>query len=156
MAVNHTYYRQHHNTTGYRHAGTTHRAGGAMAGRGRNPHDPLPTSTIKVIYQNVCGWDTKASLLRRSFSAIDADVILLADTGLRNDNKMKFHPYISYQHSSTGQRYAGVGIFIKKNIQHSLVKRNFSHDTIAVQIETLTGPIIIATNYHRPSHTYLP
>ena len=132
MAVNRTNYRQHYIPTSYRRAGAMPSAGAAVAGRGRNPHDPLPTSTIKVIYQNVNGWASKAKLLRQTYSAIDTDVILLADTSLQNDDKMKFHPYTSYQHSSTGGRYAGVGIFIKGNIQHTLVNRKFKHDTIAV------------------------
>ena len=156
MAVKRTMQHQQHIQTGHHRAGATTYASTLAAGRGQNPHAPLPTSTLQVIYQNVHGWENKANLLRRTFSTLNADVILLADTGLKNNNKLKFHPYISYQHSSTGGFHAGVGIFIKKSIQHSLVKRKFSHDTIAVYIETTTGPIILATNYHPPSRNYLP
>ena len=66
------------------------------------------------------------------------------------------HPYTCYQHNPTGEFYAGVGICVKKNIKHKRVTHKFHHDTIAVQIETPTGPIILATNYHRPELGYPP
>ena len=120
-----------------------------------NPHAPLPTSTIKIIYQNINGWQNKSQILRQAFSTVNADVILLAHTGLENNNPLKFHPYTPYQHT-TGGYYSGVGILIKNNIQHSLVKHKFKHDTIAIRVETTTGPIILATNYHPPRYNHLP
>ena len=52
--------------------------------------------------------------------------------------------------------HSGVAILIKPNIQHMLVKHKFQHDTIAIQVETLSGPVIIAVNYSPPSRGYPP
>ena len=90
---------------------------------------------------------------------MDLDVILIAHTGLKDDDdkqRLKMSPYTCYQFNPTGNFYAGVGILIKKNIKHKLVTHKFQHDTIAIQVETPTGPIILATIYHRPSFNYLP
>ena len=117
------------------------------------------TSTIKVAFQNVNGWKNKVDDIRCSFLNLDLDVILVAHTGLKDGIKedlLKLNPYISYQHNPTGAHYAGVGILVKRNIKHKLISRKFRHDTIAIQIETPTGPIILATNYHRPRLPDLP
>ena len=117
------------------------------------------TSTIKVAYQNVNGWKNKVNEIRLSFLNLDLDVFLIAHTGLLDNKKedlIKMNPYTCYQHNPTGEFYAGVGICVKKNIKHRRVTHKFHHDTIAVQIETPTGPIILATNYHRPELDYLP
>ena len=60
-----------------------------------------------------------------------------------------------YKHNTHGV-HSGVAILIKPNIQHQLVKHNFEHDTIAIQVETLSGPVIIAVNYTPPSRGYPP
>ena len=124
----------------------------------RNALQSNHTSTVKIVYQNVNGWKNKADDIHRSFLNLNPDIILIAHTGLENNNekqKLKMSPYTSYQHT-TGGFFAGVGILIKRNIKHTLVTHKFIHDTIAVKVETTTGPIIIATNYHRPQRNYLP
>ena len=58
---------------------------------GRNPHSPRPTSTLKIYYQNMNGWATNAQAHRISINQHNPDVILIAHTGLPDDNKLKFH-----------------------------------------------------------------
>ena len=132
-----------------------------LAARNRPHFNNYPhTSTIKVAYQNVNGWKNKVNDIRRSFLNLDLDVFLVAHTGLLDTGEkqelLRMNPYTCYQHNPTGNFYAGVGICVKKNIKHKRVTHKFHHDTIAVQIETPTGPIILATNYHRPDLGYLP
>ena len=91
-----------------------------------------------------------------AYSKINADVILIAHTGLENDDKLKLHPYISYQHKSLDTSWAGVAVLIKPEIEHKLIRDVFYQDTMAVQIETTTGSIILATCYHPPRLGYPP
>ena len=83
------------------------------------------------------------------------DIILLADTGLTSVQPLKFFPYTVYKHN-TQSRSSGVAILIKPNIQHVLIKHKFEHDTLAIQVETLSGPVIIAVNYSPPSRKFPP
>ena len=57
---------------------------------------------------------------------------------------------------NTAQEYSGVAILIKKDIQHSLITRTFDGDTLAIQVETSLGPIILGTNYSPPGRGYVP
>ena len=82
-----------------------------------NAHNYPYTSTIKVGFQNVNGWKSKAKTLQYSFFNLDLDVILIAQTGLKDDDdkeRLKMSPYTSYQHNPSGNYYAGVGILVKK------------------------------------------
>ena len=115
---------------------------------------PLPTSSLRIIYQNIAGWYPNFQAHRQHFAKYNADIIILTDTGVPNDNEIKFHPYECYQWN-TEKKHSGVAILIKRNIQHSRIKQEkFQHDTIALSIETTTGSIIIAANYHPPRREY--
>ena len=120
-----------------------------------DPHAPVPTSQLKIVYQNIQGWKTNANIHRRTLSVGSPDIILIADTGLEDRERLGFHPYIVYKRN-TQKKSSGVAILIKKNIQHHRVDHQFLHDTVAIVVETTTGPIIVATNYHPPIRNYLP
>ena len=132
--------------------GLRHGGGGDL---GRDPFRPDPTSQLKITYQNIRGWSTNDKLHRRSLTIGDPDVILIADTGMKDDERIGIQPYIPYQRN-TEHRSSGAAILIKRNIKHQQIKHQFVHDTVAIQVETTTGPVIIATNYHPPRRQFLP
>ena len=81
---------------------------------------------------------------------------MLADTGIYAPLKnIKFLNHTVYAHN-TAQNHSGVAILIRQDIQHSLIKRDFEGDTVAIKVETTTGPIIVATNYTPPSRIGVP
>ena len=80
--------------------------------------------------------------IKYALNKYNPDIILIADTGLTSVQPLKFFPYIVYKYNTQGL-HSGVAILIKPNIQHKLVKHKFEHDTIAIQVETLSGPVII-------------
>ena len=121
-----------------------------------NPHAPKPTSVLRVVFQNVNGWMANRNSLRPAYSKVNADVLLLADTGMEPTSKLKLHPYISYQTKNVTGTHAGVAILIRPEIAHKVIRDPFYMDTIAVQIETTSGPIIVATCYQPPRFGYPP
>ena len=45
---------------------------------------------------------------------------------------------------------------VKRNIKHNLIHFKFSSDTMAIKIETSSGPVVLAVNYTPPSRVFLP
>ena len=126
-------------------------------GGGANPLIPDKTSVLKMTYQNIRGWATNKDIHRETLIVGDPDIILLADTGMPDSKKIWITPYIPYQkNTSDPPKHSGAAILVNRGIQHRRVNHEFLHDTVAIEVETLTGPIIVATNYHPPSRNYLP
>ena len=119
-----------------------------------NQNQPLPTTSLRIIFQNVNGWGTNEILHKQFLSKYNPDIILINDTGIEQNGTIKLYPYICY-HVNKEKEKSGAAILIKRNIQHTRVNpRKFHHDTVAVTVETKTGPIVIATNYHPPRREY--
>ena len=119
-----------------------------------NAQQPLPSSSLKIIFQNVNGWETNKILHKQFFLKYNPDIIIINDTGITQEQIIKFYPYICY-HINSEKESSGAAIFIKQNINHTRIDpKKFHHDTVAVSVETKTGPIIIATNYHPPRRDY--
>ena len=109
----------------------------------RNP--PLPTSSLNIIYQNTNGWTTNGDTLKRQLSTCNPDIILIEYTRLLTEDTLKWRPYISYQVNKYREKKpAGAAILIKPNIEHKRIdQEKIHHDTVAIQIMTTTGPIIM-------------
>ena len=118
-----------------------------------NTQQPLLSSSLKIIFQNVNGWETNKILHKQFFLKYNPDIIIINDTGISQEQIIKFYPYKCY-HSNSEKEHSGAAIFIKQNISHTRIDpKKFHHDTVAVSVETKTGPIIIATNYHPQEET---
>lgn len=119
-----------------------------------NSIQPLPISSLRIIFQNVNGWELNKILHKQFFSKYNPDIILINDTGINQEQIIKFYPYICY-HTNNENVHSGAAIFVKPNIEHKRINpKKFHHDTVAITVETKTGPIIIATNYHPPRRDY--
>ena len=68
---------------------------------------------------------------------------------------MKIHGYTVHRRNTTNTNSDGTAIAVKHNIQHKLID-DFISDTLAVEIETHTGKVVIATLYQPPARNYLP
>ena len=72
------------------------------------------------------------------------------------EDRLKMPPYITYKTKNISGPFAGVAILIKPGISHEVIQKPFYEDTIAVRIDTTTGPIILATCYHPPRLRHPP
>ena len=79
------------------------------------------------------------------------DIILIAHTAHqpgapKNDPPIKFFPY-KVMSLNTAGLYSGVAIMVKPHIKFSPINHKFESDTLAIKVETMTGPIILVVNY---------
>ena len=74
------------------------------------------------------------------------DVILLVDIGKSNkNNPMKIFQYLVFATNKINENSAGIAIAILKGLDF-IVLNDFNYDTIGMQVQTQSGPIIIMTN----------
>ena len=114
-------------------------------------------SGLTVTYANIQTWtDDKAEALRAHLTQNSPDVILLADIGRTDRNKpIKIFNYLVFATNKLNETSAGAAIAIRKGLQFKVLN-NFNYDTIAVQVQTQSGPIILMTNYTPPRKVNLP
>ena len=80
----------------------------------------------------------------------------MTDIGKTNQNKpIKIFQYLVFATNKNDENSAGVAIAVKKGLKFKILN-SFDHDTIGIQIQTKTGPLIIMTNYSPPRHRYIP
>ena len=68
---------------------------------------------------------------------------------MKEKDRIKLFNYNVYQRNTEDENSAGVAIAIRKNIQHQILD-DFLDNVLAVRVEILKGPLIIATAY-RPT-----
>ena len=114
-------------------------------------------SGLRVTYANIQTWtDEKQETLRAHLTKSNPDVILLSDIG-KTDKKIpiKIFQYLVFAANKNNENSAGVAIAIRKGLEFKLLN-NFDYDTIGVQIQTQSGPLILMTNYTPPRKINLP
>ena len=114
-------------------------------------------SSLNITYANVQTWtEVKNSALTAYLTKNNPDVILMADIGKTNQNKpIKLFQYLVFATNKNNENSAGVALAVKKGLKFKILD-NFDHDTIGVQIQTKSGPLIIMTNYSPPRHRNIP
>jgi hypothetical protein len=110
--------------------------------------------TIKILQHNVSTWNNKKITLSNIYNQHDPDIILLNETSVINGQALKIFNYNTYTVNRANERYAGAAIAIKKDIKYRLFD-NFHSDMLAVTIDTLQGPITIATMYTPPRTQFI-
>lgn len=111
--------------------------------------------TLTITQHNVMHWKTNKDSLLTCYAQIDSDIILINSHGLNSTELLKIPGYRIHKINSSESRNDGSAIAIKFNIQHKLFD-DFDTDVLAIQVETVLGPIIIATMYLPPRRPYLP
>ena len=114
-------------------------------------------SNLNINYANVQTWtEIKNSALGPHLTKNDPDVILIADIGKTDRNRpIKIFPYLVFATNKNNEHCAGAAIAVKKGLNFKVLN-DFDYDTIGIQIQTSTGPLIIMTNYSPPRHRNLP
>ena len=103
----------------------------------------------------LCWTRDRTNELSNTYLRLNHDIYLLNSTGITNNTRFKLYTYKTYQKNTANEQHAGIAIAIKQNIPHKLID-NFTDDTLAIQINTDIGPIIIATRYIPPRRNYIP
>ena len=107
---------------------------------------------IRIRYLNVQHWNNdKHTALIAHLTEHSPEIITFTSTSrTREQGPIKIPFYNTFTTNKRNEAHAGVGIAIKIGIKFKLLN-NFSYDTIAAEIDTAHGPLIIATSY---SHQY--
>lgn len=111
--------------------------------------------SIKVLQHNVLNWRTNKEALILNYTKHNPDILLLNSHGLKTRETLKIPGYHSWKVNYTQENNDGSAILIKHGIQYKLID-DFDTDFIAIKIDTVWGPIIIATTYLPPRRAYLP
>ena len=117
----------------------------------------MDPSSLNISYANVQTWtQEKNSALTAYLTKNNPDIILMADIGKATQNKpIKIFQYLVFATNKNNENSVGAAIAVKKGIKFKILN-NFDHDTIGIQVQTKTGPMIITTNYSPPRHKNIP
>lgn len=110
---------------------------------------------MKILQHNVLNWSGRRFGLINSYKIIDPDIILINSHGTTTQTPLQIPGYTTHKRNLLNRPMDGTAIAVKNNIQHKILD-HFISDTIATEIQTHTGKIIIATAYLPPSRPYLP
>ena len=112
------------------------------------------TDKLTIIQHNVRHWNEKRHALTNIYNDLDADVILINDTSLTDNKRLKIFNYNTYQTNVTNRQNRGAAIAVKRQLDHRLLD-DFESDLLGITIQTRHGPMTIATTYIPPNTTYL-
>ena len=75
-------------------------------------------NTLKVLQQNVIKLTAARRVeLNNKFREYNPDIMLLNATGLKDDERIKFYGYVTYQRNISGEEHSGVAIAVKQGIR---------------------------------------
>lgn len=112
--------------------------------------------TLTIIQHNVLHWSfQRRQELSNLYISLSPDVILLNSTGMPDTDRIKIWNYVTYQSNASGENNSGVAIAIKRGIPHRFLD-DFDHDVRAVEVQTIRGPVIVATTYLPPRRPIFP
>lgn len=100
-------------------------------------------------------WRDRRRGLLNTYTAIDPDIILINSHGLPDNETLHIPQYRVHRKNSSNTHTDGTAIAVKHNTPHRIID-TFISDTLAVEIDTTTGKIIIATLYQPPARPYIP
>ena len=110
-------------------------------------------NTLKIIQHNVQGWSNNKTPLANIYNQLDAEIILLNETG-HLDKTPKIFNYNTFYSNKNNRHRHGTAIAIKHGIQYRLLD-DFETDLLGLTIHTRQGEITIATLYSPPNEPYL-
>lgn len=89
------------------------------------------------------------------YRQFNADIILVNIDGLKDSESLKIPVFTIARKSSTNCPSDGTAIAIIYNLEYK-VYDDFISALLALEINTTTGKVIVATIYHPPSRPYVP
>ena len=111
---------------------------------------------LKIIQHNINGWKDKRIALSNSYRILDPDVVLMNDSGLADDWRVKMFNYNILQSNKSGELHDGCIIAIKKRLKFTKIEKRWDCEILAVRMETERGDLVIATGYLAPRHQMFP
>ena len=109
---------------------------------------------LTIIQHNVNKWNDEEHALVNIYNDINADIILINDHSLTDDNRLKIFNYNVHCNNKANRLDRGSAIPIKKDINYRLLD-DFETDLLAVSIDTRKGAITTANDYIPPNSPYL-
>ena len=110
---------------------------------------------IVILQHNVSNWKTNSSNHYNVYRQQDPDVLILNETGLKNEEELKIFPYLCYKINHSNELHDGSIIAVKRNLKHTLIKLD-RHNIICIRLETSLGAINLATTYLPPRRPQFP
>jgi hypothetical protein len=105
---------------------------------------------LKIIQHNVRNWNVNNRFaLSNVYLQEDPDIILINSHGLKQGEPLKIQNYDIHKVNKNNEDHSGAAIAMKSSIKYRLID-NFHSDMLGVTIETIAGPIHIATTYIPP------
>ena len=101
---------------------------------------------IVIVQHNVLKWSTRKFELTNAYKNINPDIILLNSTGEKDSDRIKIFNYNVYQRNLSGQINSGIAIAVKRSLEYT-INDDFLTDVLSITIQTIKGPITIATTY---------
>lgn len=107
-----------------------------------------------TVYQiNVRNWKSNKYALSVDIHNYNPDIILLNETSVNPNDAITLDGFQSITKSNGA--YSGVGVLIKNTLKFKLI-HVVDTNTIAIQLQTDIGPVIISTSYCPPRQKYIP
>lgn len=111
--------------------------------------------SIKIIQHKEGHWKTNKNNLIQNYRHLDPDTLLLNSHGLKDEETLRIQGYKTHKINRSRDLLDGSAILVKQYISYNLTE-NFITDMLAIQVDTIKGPINIATTYLPPRRPYLP
>lgn len=108
-----------------------------------------------MIQHNVLHWRDRRIGLSNIYRNIDPDIILINSHGIPENEPIHIPRYRIHRKNTTNTHTDGTAIAVKHDIPHKILD-HFISDMLAIEINTATGKLIIATLYQPPARPYIP
>ena len=82
------------------------------------------------------------------------DIILINEHGKKLNETLKIHNYNVFKTNTLEDRNCVCAIAVRNNISFR-IRENYHSDLLGIEIDTILGPIVIATGYIPPRVGYL-
>ena len=99
----------------------------------------------KILQHNINGWQSKRIALCNSYHILDLDVVLLNDSGLADDCRVKMFNYNISQSNKSGELHDVCIIAIKKRLKFTKIEKHWDCEILAVKMVMKGGDLVIAT-----------
>ena len=110
---------------------------------------------ITILQHNTTSWTKNSSSHYNIYRAHDPDILLLNETGIKNEAPLHIFQYTCYKTNHANERNDGAIVAVKNSLKHKLLKID-SNNFICIRIETSFGPINVATTYLPPRRNDFP
>ena len=114
----------------------------------------LDRRKLTILQHNVQSWKTNKNSLTNIYNTIDPDIMLLNETSIKDNDRLKIFNYNVFTTNKQNELHAGAAIAIKNTIQ-ARTDDDFFQDFVTATIQTIHGPITIATGYIPPRQQYI-